>query len=148
MDSIGQNVIISSLIGASFYYASDIFLGKSVLKLGLLEANLLRFIYLGILSLLYLLFISKTSLFPTDASQTTDYSFILLTALGMGIGNMILLWTLQKHDASTVMSYYESFGVLIGATIGYLYFKEDLTTNNIFAIGLVMLGIFMYKESE
>lgn len=148
MDSIGKNVIISSLLGASFYYTSDILLGKSALKFGLLEANLLRFIYLGIISLLYLLFISKTPLFPTEAAQTTDYTFILLTALGMGIGNMILLWTLQKHDAATVMSYYESFGVLLGAVIGYLYFKEDLTINNIFAIGLVMLGIFLYKESE
>jgi multidrug transporter EmrE-like cation transporter len=139
-------VVASSLLGASFYYGSDLFAGKSMSKFGALESNLLRFVYLGAISLIYLIFISKTPLFPTDSSQNMDYTFILLTAIGMGIGNTILIWTLQRYNAATVMSYFESFGVLLGAVIGYLYFKEAISTSNMIAIGVIMLGIFLYTD--
>lgn len=139
-------VFASSLIGALFFYGSDIFAGKTATTLGIVNSNLLRFVYLGILSFLYLVFVSKTPLLPANSSQNQDYLFILLTALGMGIGNTILIWTLQRYKAATVMSYFESFGVLMGAVIGYLVFKEAIGTRNLFAIGLIMLGIFLYQD--
>lgn len=138
-------VLISSLIGALFYYASDVFAGKAVSSIGIVDSNLLRFVYLGVISLVYIIFFSKTPLLPS-AGQNRDYFYILLTALGMGIGNTILIWTLKRFKAATVMSYFESFGVLIGVVIGYLFFKETVGPRNLMAIALIMAGLFVYQD--
>lgn len=141
-----DNVVISSLIGALFYYGSDVFAGKQSSNMKPLETNLLRFVYLGVISLIYLMFISKTPIFPQNQTLNKDYWYILLTALGMGIGNTILIMTLNKFKASTVMSYFESFGIIIGTLIGVLFFKEKLTLNNLIAISIIVLGVFLYKD--
>lgn len=139
-------VLISSLLGALFYYASDVFAGKAVSGVGVVDSNLLRFVYLGVISLVYIIFFSKTPLLPPNSSQNRDYFYILLTAIGMGIGNTILIWTLKRFKAATVMSYFESFGVLIGVIIGYLFFKETVGPRNLMAIALIMAGLFVYQD--
>jgi multidrug transporter EmrE-like cation transporter len=141
-----MNVVILSLLGALFYYASDIFAGKAISSIGIVDSNLLRFVYLGIIALAYIILFSKTPLLPQSSSQNMEYFYILLTAIGMGIGNTILIWTLKRFKASTVMSYFESFGVLIGVLIGYFFFQELVGPRNLLAIFLIMTGLFIFQD--
>ena len=138
--------IVASLVGALFYYGSDVFAGKLSSNISPLDSNLIRFVYLGIISLLYLIFVSKVSIYPQNTTLGKDYVYILLTALGMGIGNTILVMALNKFKVATIMPYFESFGIILGVTIGYLFFKEHLTINNLFAIILIIFGVFLYKD--
>ena len=138
--------IVASLVGALFYYSSDVFAGKLSSNISPLDSNLIRFVYLGIISLLYLIFVSKVSIYPQNTTLGKDYVYILLTALGMGIGNTILVMALNKFKVATIMPYFESFGIILGVTIGYLFFKEHLTINNLFAIILIIFGVFLYKD--
>jgi multidrug transporter EmrE-like cation transporter len=143
-----NSVKLYSFIGSLFNYGSDIFSGKIESDISLLDRNLLKFVYLGFFSLIYLLFISKTPLLPTLTNFTSNknYLYILLTALGMGIGNTILINTLNKFNTATVMSYFESFGIIIGTIIGYLFFKESISSNNLIALALIIFGVFLYKD--
>ena len=113
------------------------------------ETNMYRITFAGITAFIILCLIKKNKkepIFPKmNNNLKKEFLIILIGGMLLVLGNTSHIYCVQNYKVSETTSFQNAFGVLVTATIGCLVFKEKINLNNVLAILLIVVGVFIYR---
>ena len=133
----GIGFILVGAIGTAF---GNVFLKKLAGKVDALMATGIQFL-VGALFLFAASFISET---PSSIQWNKDFLISLFTLGFLGTALVTYLWyRLLQRVPLTQLNVFTFLTPGFGFFIGFLFFSERLTLNEIGGIGLILVGIFL-----
>ena len=99
----------------------------------------------------YLIYLLTKKKFDTNCLRKLEYKdlgTILLVSLSTIMGSLILIYLLQKYDASFIIPNLQPVVIVLTILIGYFIYKETLDKKKIIGILFIISGIVLINISK
>ena len=98
--------------------------------------------------LIYLLKRKKCDFKCIQAMGKKDMSLLILGGVITILATLMLLYLVSTSEVSYVIGNVQSIVISLSVILGYLFFKESLTTLKIAGLGFIIVGLFLLNKSK
>lgn len=98
--------------------------------------------------LIYLLKRKKCDFKCIQAMGKKEMSLLILGGVITILATLMLLYLVSTSEVSYVIGNVQSIVIFLSVVLGYLFFKESLSTTKIVGLGFIVVGLFLLNKSK